>query len=116
GGDGWSVFKGSPWQPVMRVSIDDTWTGTRFKLAPNLEKERSERPSEEVRDADGTLVVDRVNRVVYLPKDLAAVLSKHPEAKAFFDQLSFTNKKEYVLWIVEAKKAETRTSRLTSAL
>ena len=116
GGDGWSVFKGSPWQPVMRVSIDDTWTGTRFKLAPNLEKERSERPAEEVRDGDGTLVVDRVNRVVHLPKDLGTVLSKHPGAKAFFDQLSFTNKKEYVLWIIEAKKAETRTSRLTSAL
>jgi hypothetical protein len=115
-GTGWSVHAGSPWQPVAAVSIDDTWTGTRFKFAPNLENERKERASEEIRDSDGTLVVDRINRVVHPPKDLATVLSSHPEAKKFFDQLSFTNKREYVTWIVESKKSETRTKRLASAL
>jgi hypothetical protein len=114
--DSWSFKAGSPWQPVASVSIDDKWTGTRFKFAPNLEKERQDRASEEICDADGTVVVDRINRVIQPPKDLAAVLAKHPEAKAFFDQLSFTNRKEYVVWIVEAKKAETRTMRVTSAL
>jgi hypothetical protein len=112
----WTVYAGSPWQPVASASINGTWTGVRFKLAPNLEAERKERGSEEIRDVDGTLVVDRVNREVHLPKDLAAVLSKHPEAKAFFDTLSFTNKKEYVTWIVEAKKPETRTKRAEAAL
>ena len=115
-GEGWSVRKGSPWQPVASASIDDTWSGTRFKFAPNLEAERKERQSEEIHDADGTVVVDRVNRVVNLPKDLGAVLSKHPGAKAFFDTLSFTNRKEYVRWIVEAKKSETRASRVQSVL
>ena len=65
---------------------------------------------------DGTVVVDRINRVIDPPKDFAAVLAKDPAAKAFFDQLSFTNRKEYVVWIVEAKKAETRTMRMKSAL
>jgi len=115
-GEGWSVHAGSPWQPVASASIDDTWTGIRFKFAPSLENERKERVSEEVRDADGTLVVDRINRVVHPPEDLATVLAKHPEAKKFFDQLSFTNKREYVTWIVESKKSETRAKRLTSAL
>jgi hypothetical protein len=113
---GWTVYAGSPWQPVAAASIDDRWTGIRFKLAPNLENDRKDRASEEIRDTNGTLVVDRINRVVHLPKDLAAVLSKHPEAKAFFDRLSFTNKREYVTWIVEAKKNETRTKRVASAL
>ena len=61
-------------------------------------------------------MVDRINRVVHPPKDLAVILSKHPEAKAFFDSLSFTNQREYVTWIVEAKKSETRAKRVTSAL
>ena len=113
---GWTVHAGSPWQPVASASIDETWTAVRFRLAPQLETERKERPSQEICDNDGTLVVDRINRVIQAPKDLAAVLSKHPEAKAFFDELSFTNKKEYVLWIVEAKKPETRSNRVTSAL
>jgi Bacteriocin-protection, YdeI or OmpD-Associated len=115
-GGGFTVHVGSPWQPVSSISIDDTWTGIRFKFAPGLENARKERLAEEIRDADGTLVVDRVNRVVYLPRDLAAMLSKHPEAKAFFDKLSFTHKREYVTWIVEAKKSETRAARVTSAL
>ncbi len=113
---GWGVYSGSPWQPVAAASIDATWTGIRFKFAPNLESDRKDRSSEEVRDADGTLVVDRINRVVYPPKDLAAAFTKHPEAKALFDRLSFTNKREYVTWIVEAKKSETRTKRVMSAL
>jgi len=113
---GWTVYAGSPWQPVASVSIDETWTGIRFKLAPTLESKRKNEASEEIRDADGTLVVDRINRVVHPPKDLGAILSRHPEAAAFFDRLSFTNRKEYVVWIVEAKKSETRTKRVASAL
>ncbi|HEY2382459.1 MAG TPA: YdeI/OmpD-associated family protein [Terriglobia bacterium] len=112
----WSVSCGSAWQPVASAAIDDTWTGIRFKLAPNLENDRKDRQSEEICDADGTVVVDRVNRVVRSPKDLAALLSKHPEALAFFDSLSFTNRKEYVVWIVEAKKSETRANRVEMAL
>jgi Bacteriocin-protection, YdeI or OmpD-Associated len=113
---GQPIHAGSPWQPVAMVSIDETWTGTRYRFAPDLENERKERVSEEIRDTDGILVVDRVNRVVYPPKDLAALLAKHPGAKEFFEGLSFTNKKEYVMWIVEAKKSETRSARLTSAI
>lgn len=113
---GWTVHAGSPWQPVAMASINDTWTGVRFKFAPHLEGERQDRPSEEIRDSDGTLVVDRINRVIHAPKDLAMVLSKHPQAKAFFDQLSFTHKREYVTWIIEAKKNETRVKRVEKAL
>ncbi len=115
-GGGWKVHAGSPWQPVAAASIDETWTGIRFRLAPNLEKDRQNRESEEILDADGAVIVDRVNRVVHLPKDLAACLKRHPEAKAFFDSLSFTNKKEYVVWIVDAKKSETRAKRVATAL
>lgn len=113
---GWEFRAGSPWQPVAAISIDEKWTGSRFKFAPDLEQKRQDRAAEEIRDADGTLIVDRVNRSIFPPKDLAAVLAKHPEARAFFDQLSFTNRKEYVTWIIEAKKAETRANRVTLAL
>ncbi len=116
GMSGWKVQEGSAWQPVTSISINETWTGIRFKYAPNLESERKERLSEEVRDIDGTVVVDRVNRVVQPSRDFEQVLKRHAEAKAFFESLSFTNKKEYVVWIVEAKRKETRDSRLASAL
>jgi len=114
--EGSSIHSGSPWQPVAAISIDETWTGTRYKFAPNLESERINRATEELRDSDGTLVVDRVHRVVHPPKDFAVILKKHPAAQIFFGGLSFTNQREYVTWIVESKKAETRAKRLTAAL
>jgi hypothetical protein len=113
---GWTVYKGSPWQPVSSVAIDEKWTAIRFRHAPGLEAQRQERPSENVTDADGTVVVDRVNRELHPPKDFAALLGRHPGARASFDSLSFTHRKEYVVWIVEAKKAETRNARLESAI
>src|SRR5207249_2363540 len=95
---------------------NETWTGVRFKYRPDLEEERKDRVSETICDSDGTLVVDRARREIHLPKDLAQLFPKHADARIFFDSLSFTNKKEYVLWIVEAKKKETREARLTSAI
>src|SRR5712691_3848626 len=44
---------------------------------------------------------------------LAAALAQDEEARARFDGLSYTHRKEWVRWIEEAKKAETRAVRLT---
>lgn len=108
----WSATKGSDWNPVARISIDDTWSAVRFKHAPGLERARHARQAEAIRDADGTICVDRVARVVTAPKDLQKLLAKNGKARETFDGLSFTNRKEYVVWILDAKKPETRADRL----
>lgn len=59
---------------------------------------------------------DMEPRVVEMPTDLQALLSAKPQALAFFETLSFTNKKEYVRWITEAKKPETRQARLEKSI
>ena len=38
------------------------------------------------------------------------------EEKTFFETLSFTNKKEYVEWIVTAKREETRNNRIEGTI
>jgi uncharacterized protein YdeI (YjbR/CyaY-like superfamily) len=43
-------------------------------------------------------------------------LKKDKEARAFFDKLSYTHRKEYVNWVTEAKKAETRQSRIIKTI
>jgi uncharacterized protein YdeI (YjbR/CyaY-like superfamily) len=55
-------------------------------------------------------------RVVDIPPELKEVLSVHPDIAAFFEQLSYTRRKEYALWIAEAKKEETRQRRLNKAV
>lgn len=59
------------------------------------------------------VVVDRDDRprTVDVPDDLAAALKK-AKARAAFDALSFSHRREYVTWIDEAKRADTRARRI----
>jgi uncharacterized protein YdeI (YjbR/CyaY-like superfamily) len=54
--------------------------------------------------------------VVTAPKDLQKLLAKNTRARAVFEPLAFSHKREYVTWIVEAKKPETRAARLTKTV
>ncbi len=108
----WGAARGSDWNPVAMVGVDDTWSAVRFKYAPGLEQKRHERQEESIRDADGMVCVDRVKRIVTPPKDLQKRLAKDARARSAFDGLAFTHRKEYVVWILDAKKAETREARL----
>lgn len=50
------------------------------------------------------------------PEDLLAALKKNRKAKACFEAFSPSHQREYVEWIVEAKRAETRGKRLAQAI
>jgi hypothetical protein len=112
----WEVTKGSDWNPVAMIGVDDTWSAVRFKYAPGLDQQREARQEESIRDADGTVCIDRKNRVVTPPGDLQELLGRNAKARAQFDTLSFTHRREYVGWIIEAKKPETRTARLAKTV
>ena len=51
-----------------------------------------------------------------VPADLAAALKDSNEASATFKAFSPTNKRDYVEWITEAKREETRTRRIEQAI
>ena len=50
------------------------------------------------------------------PPDLAAALKKNAKARTTFDGFSPSHKREYVEWITEAKRDETRKRRLEQAV
>jgi len=58
---------------------------------------------------------DKAERVVNVPDDLMAAMEV-VGVKSFFSGLSFTHQKEYVQWILDAKKEETRRSRIKKAI
>ncbi|HTU97921.1 MAG TPA: YdeI/OmpD-associated family protein [Solirubrobacteraceae bacterium] len=62
------------------------------------------------------LKLDREPRSVEIPPALAEALDADPEAKATFEGLAFTHRKEFARWIDEAKREETRARRVTQAL
>ena len=53
---------------------------------------------------------------IEVPQDLAAGLAATPPAAQFWDQLSASARYEYLQWITEAKRDETRVKRLGQAL
>jgi hypothetical protein len=112
----WDASKGSDWNPVAMIGLDDTWSSVRFKYAPGLDRAREARQDEIIRDADGTVCIDRKNRVITPPGDLQKLLGRNMKARAQFDTLSFTNQREYVRWIIEAKRPETRATRLAKTV
>ncbi|MBU6340527.1 MAG: YdeI/OmpD-associated family protein [Bacteroidetes bacterium] len=63
-----------------------------------------------------TVQRDTEARLVDIPEDLEVLLEAHPDLRAFFDKLSFTNRKEYAVWIASAKRPETRQNRLEKTL
>jgi uncharacterized protein YdeI (YjbR/CyaY-like superfamily) len=63
-----------------------------------------------------TVEPDSEPRLVEVPADLLKELKKDKEAKTFFDKLSYTHQKEYVTWITEAKKEETRQNRIAKTI
>ena len=65
---------------------------------------------------DVTLEKDTEERILEIPDDLQALLKKNTAARKFFETLSYTNRKEYAVWITSAKKEETRLKRLDDTL
>ena len=55
-------------------------------------------------------------RVVTIPDDVKQALAQHPEAGVFFDKLSYSGRKEYMFWIGNAKREETRQRRIAKMM
>ena len=51
-----------------------------------------------------------------IPEYLTKALKKNKDAQDTFEKFSYSNKKEYVDWLVEAKTEETRDKRLTTTI
>lgn len=62
-----------------------------------------------------TLEPDDRTRTVTVPKDLAAAL-KQAKRDRDFARLSYSHQREYVTWIDEAKKPETRARRIAQTV
>jgi uncharacterized protein YdeI (YjbR/CyaY-like superfamily) len=58
------------------------------------------------------IALDEGERVVEVPDDLTAALAADPKAQSAFGALSYTHRKEFVRWVEEAKKEETRAQRV----
>lgn len=113
---------GSSRKPAVRVTINGhsyrttvATLGGEFKIPV----------SSEVRAAAGVVAGDTVDvdleldtapREVSVPADFSAALDRDPDARRFFDGLSYSNRMRFVLNIEGAKTEETRQRRIGKAV
>ncbi|WP_158828025.1 YdeI/OmpD-associated family protein [Mucilaginibacter lacusdianchii] len=95
---------------VTAAAIDATWTGLRFR--PVEQSKVSVTRNSEIGKTEFGEYIDVANKKITLPAVVLQMLQKEPSALSFFESLSYTNKKEYVLWILTAKQEKTREDRL----
>ncbi|MBI2763809.1 MAG: DUF1905 domain-containing protein [Chloroflexi bacterium] len=61
---------------------------------------------------DVDIELDTAPREVTVPEDFATALEPFPEARRFFDGLSYSERRWFVLGIEDAKTTQTRTRRI----
>ncbi len=62
------------------------------------------------------LEAETEERVIALPPDFERALAKSKASRTGWDKLSYSHKREYLGWITDAKKEETRKRRIEKAI
>jgi len=110
---GWEeLMKINSLQWLSLISFDDTWStfGCRLKT-----KEGGQNKSEQ-KENPADRYIDAEKKIVQTPGDFERILKKHTAEKKFYAGLSYSNKKEYIVWMASAKKEETRKLRMEGAI
>jgi len=79
----------------------------------DIQAQMGKGPGDEI---EVTIEKDTAERIVTPPSDFAEALAQAPDAAAVFDRLAYTHRREYVQWIEDAKKPETRARRIEQAV
>ena len=105
-----ATFEGVPYRGIL------TRMGTEHHLLIILKEIREKIGKTFGDEVKITVEPDTDPRVIEVPAELKKLFKTEKEAKAFFDKLSYTHQREYVMWINEAKREETRQNRMVKAI
>lgn len=68
-----------------------------------------------INNEKGIKITEAKDKTVLIPDDFKKLMTKNKVIKNF-EEMSYSKRKDYVLWIEGAKQAETRTKRIATAL
>jgi len=106
----WAEMEHYNLRSVAAAAVNETWTALRFR--PNDTGTFSDTCNDAIPSNEYGDYIDIVNKQVKLPPDVEAALKHQPDAMNWYQSLSYSNRKEYVLWILTAKQEKTRLDRL----
>jgi hypothetical protein len=116
-----AIGEGAKRFPVVATINGYTWRSSVARMGGEnllgLGREVRESAGVEAGDqVEAVIELDQAPREVEVPGALAQALASDPHARAKFDALAFTHRKEFARWIAEAKREETRERRVAEAL
>jgi hypothetical protein len=97
------------WVSAQPMGDGNHWVTMNREMRAEMGLVGDEEVEVEFAIADGPPPLD-------VPDDVWEALDTRPEAKAFFEQMSRNHRKGYLRWIGEAKRAETRSRRIATAM
>ncbi|MCO5948121.1 YdeI/OmpD-associated family protein [Mucilaginibacter flavidus] len=106
----WDELDRYGYNGVAAAAINDIWTALRFR--PKGQSKVPDSCNEEIKKNDYANYIDVDNKQIKLPDEMQQVLANEPVAMEFYQKLSYSNKKEYVAWILSAKQEKTKNERL----
>ena len=106
----WDFISKAGYEGVRSVALDNVWSAIWFKK-PDQHKKTMNFCS--TNPAPG---INNKKRTVKLPAELQFLFTKNEDAAAFFESLAFTHKREYVEWIISAKREDTKAKRLETTI
>jgi len=95
---------------VAAAAVDETWTALRFRLTEQTKA--TETRNDEIKQNEYSQWIDVDNKIVRLPDEIKEVLQRNTPALTNYEKLSYSNRKEYVLWVLTAKQEKTKAERL----
>ncbi len=105
----WDMISSMGFETVSLLALDNTWSAIHFKRLKMTDLKRNG-------SASYTQVSDLKPKGVIIPEEFLYEFRKNKDAGILFESLSVTKKKEYVEWVSDAKRIETRIKRLASVL
>src|ERR1700759_2577389 len=98
---GWdALMKRTDLQWVSLISFDETWSAFAMRRKTDKDKRKDDKPKERLIFQ----YADSKTKTLRLPDDIKDLFSRNKRAKEIFDALSFSNRREYVEWIITAKR------------
>jgi hypothetical protein len=115
---GWAAVDRAGWGGVSQVALDATWSALRFRPEGEVERKPGSAVAPGTRATMGKRRPDAATAAtpIAAPADLTRALAGHAAARSTWQSLAASHVKEYVSWIAEAKKPETRARRIAKAV
>lgn len=117
---GWRLMLTFHVEGVAMIAMDDTWSSMRYRpagAANEVTKRRTASAALESLSIGRVSTSSQSAEEAVLPEDFAAALQASNEAEQFFrGKLTAAKRRDFVKWITDAKRAETRANRVTASI